>query len=620
MSEPDSGTHHDRGRRWVAALTAAIVLAPYATIGVAFRTALIAQAAAILALVSMPLLVRVVPRRGRPAESWDGWRSSPGPVLGAALYAAAALVGGLVGVLRGNSLFLLCGQLLSMGLLPLAWWVGRSTFPPTALAPGVMTITPSARILLAPRTALAATARGLVAAVALASGAHLVHWLAEAMRGDWVRRLAFAGSVSVTGTALLAILFALALAATGSRRSSRLWLGSCWIAVLFTLGSGARGLWVATGLAALMTLTLDRSWGAIARRRLAPGVALILVLLLAVSAFELRSERTQEELLEKTGVFEPSEPRPPGLTFDLASPSGAPFATWRRVDRTKRWPLTRIEPMARAGTYRLAAEVSGAAAERGWVGVQWLDRSGNSLAFTWSPVVEGGAWRTVEVLASPPPATVSWRLVAQCSDRSEGTWRLRRASFKRVAPSGLGPLLSQVRYSRWRILSLLRPDPAADASMSYRVRESTALLGRLRHASMAALLWGHGLGATFAADGDPRRAPGAPPPPEVNYIHNFYLFLLFKLGLAGSALALGALAAWTWHLFAALRGAAPGLEHRLVAATTAGWLAYCVWSVSSAALLDFRIAPLWGLLLAALPRPGSPTADHAPREVPQSVS
>jgi hypothetical protein len=347
-------------------------------------------------------------------------------------------------------------------------------------------------------------------------------------------------------------------------------------------------------------------------------VALTLVLLLAVSAFELRSERTHEELLEKTGIFEPSEPHPPGLTFDLASPTGAPFATWRRVDRTQRWPLTRIEPMARAGTYRLAAEVSGAAAERAWVGVQWLDRGENSLAFTWSPVVEGGAWRTVEVLASPPPATVSWRLVAQCSDQSEGTWRLRRASFKRVAPSGLAPLLSQVRYSRWRILSLLRPDPAADASMSYRVRESTALLGRLRDASLAELLWGHGLGATFAADGDPRRAPGGPP--EVNYIHNFYLFLPFKLGLAGSALALGALAAWTWHLFAALRGAAPGLDHRLVAATTAGWLAYCAWSVSSAALLDFRIAPLWGLVLAALPRPGSRTTDHAPRDAPQSVS
>jgi O-antigen ligase len=86
---------------------------------------------------------------------------------------------------------------------------------------------------------------------------------------------------------------------------------------------------------------------------------------------------------------------------------------------------------------------------------------------------------------------------------------------------------------------------------------------------------------------------------DVNYIHNLYLFLLFKLGLIGTVAVLAALALWIgWAIRSTLR--LPHGERRaFLAATAAIWIGYCVWALTSPELIDFSMAPLFGLLVAA---------------------
>jgi O-antigen ligase len=145
-----------------------------------------------------------------------------------------------------------------------------------------------------------------------------------------------------------------------------------------------------------------------------------------------------------------------------------------------------------------------------------------------------------------------------------------------------------------------------DRSVSLRLAESRSLLARLRTSGWPSRLFGHGLGATF----DAGRGTGD----STNYVHNFYLFLLFKLGLVGTVLVLAAFALWCRYLLVALLARRAGTPARVrLAAALAAWLAYLLWSVSSPEILDFRIAPLWGLLLAAA------VADSSVPSIPPSV-
>jgi len=139
-----------------------------------------------------------------------------------------------------------------------------------------------------------------------------------------------------------------------------------------------------------------------------------------------------------------------------------------------------------------------------------------------------------------------------------------------------------------------------DNPLAYRREETQFLLETFRCAPLPAELFGHGLGFTFTsknlgydeADG---LAPGHP----TNYIHNYYVFLLVKLGLFGGLAIVLALTLWTaWSLRAALACSHEPAKTFLLAATAA-WVAGLVWSLACPELVDFRMAPLWGYLLAA---------------------
>ncbi len=97
---------------------------------------------------------------------------------------------------------------------------------------------------------------------------------------------------------------------------------------------------------------------------------------------------------------------------------------------------------------------------------------------------------------------------------------------------------------------------------------------------------------------------------DVNYIHNWYLFLLFKLGIVGSILVLGALVGWIAWIVRSFGRAADSKDRAFLVAAAAAWIVYAVWSLTSPEILDFRMAPLWGWLLAVtsggLNNPGDP--------------
>jgi len=138
-----------------------------------------------------------------------------------------------------------------------------------------------------------------------------------------------------------------------------------------------------------------------------------------------------------------------------------------------------------------------------------------------------------------------------------------------------------------------------DASLGFRWYESQKIIEVLGGVSAGEFIFGQGLGATILLDTDGFDNRGHwIHYDRVNYIHNWYLFLLYKLGLTGLMLILGALSAWiVWTFRQIKRSENPSVQTFLIAAATS-WMVYAVWSLTSPEILDFRMAPLWGWLLA----------------------
>ena len=147
-----------------------------------------------------------------------------------------------------------------------------------------------------------------------------------------------------------------------------------------------------------------------------------------------------------------------------------------------------------------------------------------------------------------------------------------------------------------RALRTGRPD--GDTTLGFRWHESLKIVEALVEGSWIDRLFGHGLGATILLDVDGFDNRGHwVHYDDVNYIHNWYLFLLFKLGILGSILVVGSLVGWiVWTVGGVLRADNPGMR-AFPAASAAAWIVYAVWSLTSPEILDFRMAPLWGWLL-----------------------
>lgn len=575
---------------------AAIVLTPYLTTGLAFRTALYVQGALLVAL-TLGLVAAGAARAGW----WSRVRGSAGLVVaGVGLYAAAAAAGALVGLLRGNPEPALAGQLLSMGLLPLAAVAGFG---------------------LAGAGWVRSFAGGLGAVVATAALAHLAVWTATGGGdGGLGRRLFFANAVSVVGCALLGLLCLLVFAATAARRHTRLLavVAACCVFV-FIVGSGVRGLWLVTPPAVAVFGLL----GLAPKRASRVGAALAVAGAVAIAAgvgFDRWLERPRTNRLP---VAAPADLLP-AAEGGVPSPAVAGAVSWQPAgDRCFR-ALGPPRPIAvRAGPiYRLRATLAGPRGGLGFVVLRWLDAGGQPVGREAVRATGGGGAAVVERWLSVPPATASVQVNVRCQPQPAGTWILLELRLEEIGPASLLPLLREHAYLKGRLASIGLLGEAgglgADRSLDLRQRETARLLQLFVQAGWPARTFGHGLGAKFPLEAWGRDAAGRPvADPRPNYIHNFYAFLLFKLGLLGGGLVLAALVLWLAAAWGAARARPAGFARALAAATAAALAAYAIWSVASPEILNFRVAPLWGLLLAALVRAPAP---EAPEPAPQPAS
>ncbi len=570
----------------LAVATAAIVLVPYATVNMQFRRALVAQAVAILGLVA--LLAASGFLNGKLRQ-----RLLHGPSLGlgALFWATAAGMGGLMGLLSGNGTTQVLGQVLSLSLLPLGFLAGRWSS--------------------GNRRSWEAFQKALIFAVLAASLVHLVHWLLATISGPAPQRLFFANGVSVAGAAPLALLL---LVGAGEQVFRSPWLrrGAVLLITVYLLGSSVRGAWLAVAFGLFSLAILRWRYRPAAVRR---WLVVAMLLAAALAGFLKLTQWLDEP---RPSILPDTNP----VALNLLQSSGSgfrvlpedhpePLLSWNHDLYRKSWILAPFHlPTDR--TYRLRGWIRGGTHGKGFLELIWLDQEGVKVGAITVAAWPSEDWLIIETIGRAPAGTSTAELVVTGVAETKGTWSLRRLELHDLGPAYLSPWLRQGTYLAGRLGSLAQPLKGGDSdqhqnSVRFRIAESRRLITDLQSSGFSQLLLGHGLGATVHVDGE-----------EKNYIHNFYLFLLFKLGWIGTLLVAASLYLWLRALFRGIAGSRAHSNHsalqrntsperRFCAAALAAWFAYLLWSFSSPEILDFRLAPLWGLLLAVTPHTDQPS-------------
>lgn len=578
QSAPDPEREVSAEALWLGACTAAILLTPYATVFLQYRSSLFVQAVAILFFV---LLIAV------PPLTWGRRRDVGALVSGATsagflLYIVASLLGGLIAVIRGNDPTFLAGQLLSMGLLPLAGLGG---------------------LLYADRGRVAAAfRRAVVWAAGLAAAVHTLHWVHSLSGREVLLRFYLPNQVSLVGASLLAIFLALASALLG-RRTVRGWLYLllCAFLVFFAIGSGVRSLWLAGAVSAGIFVLLRppaRPWRLLVLV-IAAALALVTLGIGIEHTLSRRPSRVSPaDLQSRWGV----PPQRSSAAGDRGPGAGDRSALLWRCEESGTLYLEHPMRSGDEGVFRVAADLKGPPRGGGSVLLQWRDARGEPLPSFAAEMETDARWQIFEVIDRKPAGATSARLEVRCTP---GMWRIRSLSFNLVHSNRkIGLLIRHGHYLNERLATLgefLRsPLAEKDRSIAERFGESRFLLSEVASGSWTEVIFGRGLGATYRF---PMSAPGESSSewvvyPEPNFIHNFYVFLLYKLGILGTALVLAAIGLWLGGLYRTTRAVRDPDCHLWRAAAAACFTGYVLWSAASPQILDFRIAPLIGLLLA----------------------
>ena len=558
-----------------AVVVAAIAIAPVVAVALPFGSALRVQCAVITALLALRLLSRV-----RPAIRALG--ATPRPVLaGMLLYGVAALWGAAVGFGSSNSASHVIGQSVSMLLLPIGFIA--FTAPPR----------------LTPRALL----QGLGLALGLAILVHLAAVAAPGALGPpegEAFRLILRNDIGFAAPALLVVVLGTAWLRGGGGRPA---LIAVALAAVILVGAMSRGAWFAAAVGLVTALALTGR----ARRSSLRWTLLSLcgVAVAAVVIMSLATRTAREIVVLPAGSEMPTAAVLPPTLADLLAPP---------PDQAKGGPAGRAVEIARdlplhVYGVELDATLRG---DGGTEAILVLEPAGREAALPQVRLGCAGGDRACRLRAMHRLPAGTQRLSVYLWTAG-GTWNVEELRLRELpSPAAMWSRAIAVR------LSSLRPalsSPRDDGTLAYRLDEWRAIRAQWSQAGLGRLLAGQGLGARFTFpnaswDNEGRRIMA----PTSSYIHNFYVFLAFKLGLAG-LVALGGLLlviCWTASKALALRRRHGAGTTWFPGAAAAAWLAFLTWSLTSPEILDFRLAAIWGALIAA----SCEAADDLPATTP----
>jgi len=551
------------GSGWLIDLCVVLMaLAPYLTLELPFGLGMRVQAGLILLLLGTLSVV------GR--ERLRHWLAAlpPVPRWALAAWVVSAAWGTAVGLCTSNPSRHVVGQFVAMLLLPAA-----------ALAFGAQPLLTGSRI-----------ATGLSVAATAAAGVHLVAFALRAtpaQRHGEPLRLMLANDISPSGLAPAALLFVAAWWWVGLAR--RGWVGFAGSLVLVG-GSMSRGAWFVSlaGLAALAVwASYERGLVVIRRRLLVAGAcAIVLVGLATTSRPGAIAWTLNTESLENGGSS--------GWVLTAVTIRGRRALAVPAMDASQERVLVaglRVATPAMELTCLTVGPRDGGAR----LTVRGYDDRGEIVVRSDVGLGTGYTWARADRVVLLPPEVTSVSVALWAG--GDG-WYVSEVAVREVN----GALRAWLRTAQGRLLGLgrLLSNPTGDANVLYRGKEAAAVTERWRQASLARVLLGHGLGASYAFSNPSYDERGDRIfLPTASYIHNFYLFLAFKLGVAG-LVALAALLGFVlWSAAQASRRARSPDDRWVSAATAVVFGAYLVWGVSSPGIIDFRVAPLLGAMLAA---------------------
>jgi hypothetical protein len=545
----------------------AVILMPFVTVGLGFRASLIAQAIGIsaVAMATLPALATKV--------GWRRFLHAPRPVfLGIMAVGAATVLGLGVGLIRGHDAVQIAGQALSMGLLPLAAAGGLATWSDSGQKQWRV---------------------GLLAALTLGCWVQLIWgFVMIAILGE-PSRLFLPNSVSVIGPALLGLCFSVVSLNDPDRRLRRLaWLAMFSI-LLVILGSSLRSLWILTPMAVVGL--------AIVWRGLRSRETMIVILIIAALAMGTIggvwivndwASRDRPDALKRS----------PCALFPLAG-TCVEHGIEVVFDREGRIKFDAPVSLPKAKTWRIMVRGHGEGQGALVVALLFFDEQGQILKRIPVSLRATADEEARMAFGTPPRNWAETRLRLSRLKGTMGQWHLDMVECAALESTLMVHLISKVRSLVRRVQGLVRAAATGraveDATLGFRLHESLRIVEEFNNASWVQRLFGHGLGATIHLDIDGFDNRGHwIHYDSVNYIHNWYLFLLFKLGIVGLILVLGALVGWiVWTIRSSSPPPSPDVRAFLVAAA-ASWIVYAIWSLTSPEILDFRMAPLWGWLLS----------------------
>jgi hypothetical protein len=566
-------------REWLApAAVAGILLCPYLTLWLTFDFSLMAQASVIVIL----LLASATTARQGVGEWWKALRWEFRWALG--LYATGALWGAAVGLASANPPWFLAAQSYAMLIFPVSIAVfGVCRIRAEALASS-----------LAVAACLALLLHLMVAAFFPA--------LVTEVHGGSLRFLVRHG-VSYAGPALISGLICGfwwwssrgVLAAAGFLASAVLMVGTM-----------SRGSLIAAGAGAAFVALLGVGRGIRRAGLFATISAILLAAMVIVTSWDRLSAGPTKEGRRVTFIVGEAKGKLRERSIGVA------------------WLETELFPVV-GYALEVRAEVVGPLGERVYLWVEPFSADGDLLVQHRGSLVSERMQEKLRGVVVLPSETASVRL--RISAR-EAIWRVEGLEYRSIrsptvahvrALGGLRMLTREqegtppsateewVRSLVDRMSRARRAvnEPGNDPRIAYRLEETRVAYETWQHGSLGRKLAGLGLGATFPIQASGwRGAHDASEAPVVvegqhgtSYLHNVYLFLLTKLGLAG-ALVLVALLLIAGGLARLAWVGVPGRGRWILSAAAAVWIGLLVWGVSSPEIISFRLAPVLGALVA----------------------